>query len=77
MLSLSDMSKKRKKRNRIRLEESISELESKLSYQIDKKQKIKEYKSKVSNYLLRVKQLQKLGEKYEKYLDKKDGDNEE
>ena len=77
MLSLSDMSKKRKKRNRIRLEESISELESKLSYQIDNKQKIKEYKSKVSNYLLRVKQLQKLGEKYEKYLDKKDGDNEE
>ena len=77
MLSLSDMYKKRKKRNRIRLEESISELESKLSYQIDNKQKIKEYKSKVSNYLLRVKQLQKLGEKYEKYLDKKDGDNEE
>lgn len=71
------MTRKRKKKSKITLEESISHLESKLSYQIHKKQRIKEYKSKRVKYLIRVEQFQNLREEIEKYISKVCGNNEE
>jgi hypothetical protein len=58
----------KKRKAKIRFDESVLQLESKLAYQINRKQRKKEYKLSVSKYFLRIKQLQKLGEKYEKYI---------